>query len=213
MNKKHINYLTIIIPLLILNVISLFNMYNSKYINNMYNNALIKQLIWFIIGYLIIFIVKKFKFKKILYYSKYLYIFSCILLLLVLFIGNNINGAKCWFNIFGFSFQPSELTKFSLSLYLSYIIVNNKCKNIKDEIKVVIKLFILFLIPSVLVFLEPDTGAIISFFIIFLVILFNSKLNKWWYIIISIIIVIIISLLFILYFYKQDILINILVPP
>ena len=181
MKRKYLENIILFIPLIILNIISLLNMVNSKLISDIYHNAFYKQLIWFMIGYLIIIIAKKFKFKKIFYYAKYLYIFSNILLLLVLFLGSNVNGAKCWFNIFGISFQPSELTKLSMSLYMSYLISNTKHHNFKEELFLIIKLFIIFLIPSILVFLEPDTGAVISFLIIFIVCLFSSKLNKWWY--------------------------------
>ena len=51
--------LFLFIPLLIINIISIFNMYNARYINSVYNNALIKQSIWFLLGYLIIIIYKK----------------------------------------------------------------------------------------------------------------------------------------------------------
>ena len=210
MKKKYLENLLLFIPLIILNIISLFNMVNAKLISMTYNNALYKQLIWFILGYLIIFITSKLRIKRFFYYSKYLYILSCILLLLVLFLGTDVNGAKCWFNIFGISFQPSELCKLSLSLYFSYIIINTKLKTIKDELKIIIKLFILFLIPSILVFLEPDTGAIISFFIIFLVALICAKLNKWWYISITSISIIFIVVFFILFFFYQNLLIKII---
>lgn len=206
MKSKYLKILPIIIPLLIINIISLLNMLNAKLISNIYNNAFYKQLIWFIIGYFIIIIVKKFKFKKIFTYSKYLYFFSLFLLLLVLFLGSNINGAKCWFNIFGISFQPSELTKFTMCLYMSEIITTNKSNNLK----LIIKLFIIFLIPSILVFLEPDTGAIISFFIIFLVGLFSLKMNKHWHLIIFSLLIIIIIIFFIMYIFYQDLLIKLI---
>lgn len=206
MKKRLINIIFLFIPLLIINLISLLNMINARLISDIYSNHLYKQLIWFIIGYLIIFISNKIKYKKIFYYSKYLYIFTTILLLLVLFLGSNVNGARCWFNIFGLSFQPSELTKLSMALYMSDIISNNN----KNEILLILKLFIIFLIPSVLVYLEPDTGAIISFFIIFIVSIFNSKLNKKYYYFIIISLIISIILFFIMYFYYQDILIKII---
>ena len=85
MKSKYLKILPIIIPLLIINIISLLNMLNAKLISNIYNNAFYKQLIWFIIGYFIIIIVKKFKFKKIFTYSKYLYFFSLFLLFILLF--------------------------------------------------------------------------------------------------------------------------------
>ena len=53
--------------------------------------------------------------------SIYLLLISLILLVLVFipYIGREINGAYRWIRILGFSFQPSELIKFSLIIYIS----------------------------------------------------------------------------------------------
>lgn len=203
------NYLLIIF-LLILSVISLFNMLNAKLISPTYNKAFIKQLIWFIIGFIILLLCQKLKFKKLFKYSFYFYLFTIILLILVLFLGSDVNGAKCWLNIFGITFQPSELAKLSLSLYLVSIATNTKLKTFKDELKIILKLLFLTLIPSILVFLEPDTGAIINFLIILFVVILSLKLNKWWYITGFGLLILGISSFFVLYFFFQDTLIKLI---
>ena len=120
MRKKILNNLFLFLPLLILNVISLLNMVNAKLISSNYNSAFYKQLLWIVIGYLLIFIINKFKLTKFLIkYSHYLYIISIFLLILVLFMGTNINGAKCWLNIFGFmshmfSFMTIQLCHYNV---------------------------------------------------------------------------------------------------
>ncbi len=202
--------LIILIPLLILNIISLFNMVNAKLISDVYTNAFFKQLIWFGIGYLLIIILQKLRIKKIFKYSKYLYFISCFLLLLVLFIGKDTNGAKCWLNIFGFTFQPSEIMKLSLALYLVSLTQNIKLNSFKDEVKILFKLLIITIIPSILVFLEPDTGAILNFLIILLIVIISLKLNKWWYIIVFSIFTLLITTFFALYFFNPDYLIKLI---
>ena len=196
MKKFFKNNLLLIIFLLILSIISLLNMFNAKLISPTYNNAFIKQLIWFIIGFIILLLCQKLKFKKLFKYSLYFYLFTIILLILVLFLGSDVNGAKCWLNILGFSFQPSELAKLSLSLYLVNIASNTKIKTFKDELKIIFKLLFLTLIPSILVFLEPDTGAIINFLIILLVVIGLLILG--------------VSSFFVLYFFFQDTLIKLI---
>ena len=207
--KKYKTYL-IFIPLLILNIISLFNMHNAKLVSSLYNNAFIKQLIWFLLGYLIIFIIQKLKLKNIFKYSLYFYLFTLILLVLVLFLGTSTHGAKCWFSLFGFSFQPSELAKLSLAMLLVNIGSKAKIKNFKDEVIILFRMILITLIPSILVFLEPDTGAIINFLIILLISILFLKINKWWYITFFGIFALAISLFLIMYFYFQDALIKIL---
>ena len=208
MTKFKKDNLILIIPLLILNIISIFNMVNAKLISSAYNDAFLKQIVWFIIGYLIILILQKVKLKNIFNYAKYFYFFSLFLLILVLIMGSVVNGAKCWLNIMGFSFQPSELAKISLALYLTSLTNNVKLKNFKDEIKLLLKLFIITLIPSILVFLEPDTGAIINFLIILLVIIFSIHLNKWWYITFIILSIFLGGSFFLLYYLYPDLLIK-----
>ena len=211
MKKILKNNLLLFIFLLILNVISLLNMINAKLINSTYNYAFYKQLLWIILGYFLIFIISKFKLSKALIkYSNYLYIVSIFLLILVLLIGEDINGAKCWLKIFGFNFQPSELVKITLTLYFIKIYNNNKIKNINDEFLLICKYFFLTIVPSILVFLEPDTGAIINYFFIFIAFLFLSKLHKFWYIIFMLMTFIIVGIFFITYFFYQDFLIDLI---
>ena len=59
-------------------------------------------------------------------------------------------------------------------------------------------------------FLEPDTGAIIFYFLSAITILFFAPIKKIWFIILGIIIILFIGLFIFLYIYNQDILINIL---
>ena len=47
------------------------------------------------------------------------YVIGIVLLLLVLLIGESVNGARRWINIAGIQFQPSEIGKFSMILLLA----------------------------------------------------------------------------------------------
>ena len=51
-----------------------------------------------------------------------------------------------------------------------------------DEFKFIIKILILVLIPSILTFIEPDTGAVIMYIIITFVMLFIGGFRKRWFI-------------------------------
>ena len=122
LNSKLILY----IPLLIIMIISFFNMYNARFINPIYNNHLSKQIIWYIIGIILFIIVSKINANILFKYSKYLYLISTILLFIVLFKGRVINGSRAWLSIGNISFQPSEIMKICLSFYLIYIISTTK---------------------------------------------------------------------------------------
>lgn len=210
MKKKKLNNLFLFIPLIIINIISLFNMLNAKYISSTYDNVFYKQLIWIIIGYILFALIQKINVKTLFKFSVSFYIFTTILLLLVLFIGKEVNGAKCWFQVFNISFQPSELAKISLPLLLITVLDRSKLKTIKQQIVFLLKAIIITLIPSVLVFLEPDTGAIINYLLILIVVIFSSKISKWFYFVFVILGLGFISSFVYCYLFNQDLLIDLI---
>lgn len=203
----HSSYL-LYIPLFLIMIISLFNMQNAKLLSSLYQNSLYKQIIWYLIGLSIIIIMKKINIKAMLKYSKLFYYASVFLLLLVLIIGDETKGAKAWFNLGFFAFQPSELVKLSLTLYLSGIAADYKYKNKLNELKFILKVLVVTLIPSILVFLEPDTGAIIFYLIIAFSIIAFTIHHKFWLIILSSFIILFLVIFFLLYIFNQDLLIN-----
>ena len=104
LNNKVLFYVCLIIIM----IISFLNMQNAKLLSSLYKYNLLKQIIWYLIGFIIIFILSKLNIKTILKYSKYYYIISLILLLLVLFIGKDVNGAKAWFDLKFFLFNQAN---------------------------------------------------------------------------------------------------------
>lgn len=214
MLKKKINLdKTLILYVSIFAIISLISIYSaSMYLSKTLGNLVLKQAMWYAVGIIFIFIIYKFKISFFIKISPYIYLFNVILLLGLLFVGPVINGSRCWYIIEGIgSFQPSEFMKISLVLIEAYIIdkFSSKEKSAKNEFKLISLIFIVFLIPSILTFLEPDTGAVIIYFIITLLMLFISGIRLRWFIIgISMLIIIVASFL-IFFFLKQDLFIKI----
>ena len=92
MHEKNIRY-KILIPLMAFFLISVICIYSaSKNFDS--NEIIIKQIIWYILGFLIIIITTNKKLKRINNISFYLYIFGNILLLLLLIFGKEVNGFK-----------------------------------------------------------------------------------------------------------------------
>ncbi len=207
-NKLFKNVL-IIIPLLILMFYSLLNMKNAAIIRDIYKNFFNRQLMWFIVGFLLIIILQFIKPQKIIKYSFIYYILGNVLLLFLIVFGKEVNGAKAWFNIGFLNFQPSEVMKIILILYLAKIISEFKINKRKDELKLIFKVLLITLIPALLTFLEPDTGAVIIYFVIAFIMLFLSKIKKQWFIYLFVFIFIIAILFFTLYFKEKDLFINI----
>lgn len=208
MKTKRKTNLLFYIPLLIIMTISIFVMYHARLISPLFKNNALKQCIFFGTGLFLLLIKEKINIKWLFEYSFYFYLINCILLLLVLFFGSTTNGAKAWFKLGFFNFQPSELMKLSLSLYLAQLTSKQKFTTKKDEIKYIGKILIICIIPSILVFLEPDTGAILFYLLITLTIAFTSKISKKWFLFIMVLAASFIGLFFYAYYYQQEILIK-----
>lgn len=165
--------------IIILMIFGLINNYNARFMLSAYDNYFIKEFFWCLISLVILFIISKINLNFIFKNSFYLYIFGVLLLFITLFFGVEVNGAKSWLNILGFSFQPSEFMKIFLILYLRHFTLKNN--NISD-FKYIILTGIIVLIPIILTFLEPDTGGVLVYLIIYIVFLVLKNLKKWWYI-------------------------------
>lgn len=113
---------------------------------------------------------------------KYGYWAVVALLLILLLVGESSRGVAGWFNLGARAFQPAELCKVVLLVYLSKIISEamdreGALKQLKDIGLVVI----LTLIPTVLVAQQPDWGTAFVFIMIMICLLFVGKIN-WRYI-------------------------------
>lgn len=192
MKKILKNKYIILLPIIILNIISLTYLHSTSYFY--------KQLIILLISHTLLLIISKTNLKYISKFILPLYILSLLLLTYVLLFGRSINGSKAWIHILNFSFQPSELTKLSLILILSTYLLKNKS---------LLSLSIITIIPSILTFLEPDTGSIIIYLIIFISLLKYIKINKKILIISTLLITLFISLNLFIYITNKDLLLNI----
>ncbi len=207
--------INIIMPIILFFIVSVVSIYATKRLLPVeYANLWIKQIIWYIVGFIIAYLMMSLG-NKFLYNNAYiLYLIGVVSLVLVLFFGNTVNNATCWFKIpFIGTIQPSEFMKIFLIIIMARMIndFNERYRNpdMLDEFKFIIKVLIIVFIPSVLTFIEPDTGAVIMYLIITFAMLFIGGLKKRWFIITLGLIIIFGSVLFGLYYFKQDMFIKI----
>lgn len=103
---------------------------------------------------------------------------SLLFLILVLIFGKEINGAKAWFSFGFFSFQPSEWAKLGTALALASYLSFNKMINISGN--TLYMAMSIFLIPALLILLQPDAGSAIVFFSFF-ILLFRKGMSYWFF--------------------------------
>ena len=128
----------IIILTILLTTIGLYEVYSSSSIWAMYSKGdsmyyFNKQVIFMGIGYLALYICSKVNLDKVYKYDKWLIVTSFILLILVLVPGISIvkNGSRSWLGFGSLAFQPSEISKFALIIFLSKYLANNYKKSDK----------------------------------------------------------------------------------
>lgn len=90
-------------------------------------------------------------------YASIIYLCSLILLIGLFIFGKNINGATSWYNIGGFSLQPSEFAKAATALAIAKL-VSDKQFNLKKWNTQIQASLILFF-PAFLIVLQPDPGS------------------------------------------------------
>lgn len=205
----------LLIPIIIFIVISLFTIYSAEsLLNKDMTNLVLKQGFWYIIGFILVFFIMFIGNKQIYKYAWILYILGNIFLFLLLIFGTYINNARCWFSIPGIgTIQPSEFMKIILIIILSKLIndfnLNYSNPSLKEEFIFLLKIGIVVLIPSILTFLEPDTGVVLIYLLITLVMLFISGIRYRWFIIFIGILLFLIGSILVTYKLSQDLFIKI----
>lgn len=124
----------------------------------------IRQIVWFVVtmvSALVIFGMDGGFFLRIAFPA---YIFSMLLLLVVMFFGTEINGARSWFRFGPVALQPSEFAKITTSLALASF-----CASAADNLpakKLLFNAAGMVFIPFLLVLLQGDFGSALVFFAI-----------------------------------------------
>lgn len=80
---------------------------------------LFKHTVKLILGLFAMYVTHKIKFKYFSKLGQLTYFLSLVLLILVFIIGVSINGASRWLTIAGLQFQPSDIAKLAILLYLA----------------------------------------------------------------------------------------------
>ena len=87
-----------------------------------------------------------------------LWIGTIILLTAVLVTGRDINGSARWINIAGFTFQPSEVAKFTMAVFTADYVVR-RAGEVRENFLSFVRLCIPVGSTVTLIMIEPDLGA------------------------------------------------------
>ena len=205
----------VLIPLIILAIISIVTIYSAGTILPSYlQNLALRQFIWYVVGfglaYFMMFIGNDFIYD----HAWALYGIGVLSLIGLFFFGTDINDARCWYTIPGIgTIQPSEFMKIILIITLGTVIhdFNENFSNpsLMEEFKFLLKVGVIVLIPSILTFLQPDTGVVLIYLLITFVMLFVSGIRYRWFVIAIALLFTLVGIVLGIYFINQDLFVDI----
>ena len=134
-----------------------------------------KQLIFIVVSILVAFIILIIDWKFFETFSYILYVGIILLLISVVFWGNETGGATSWFEIGNYyKFQPSEFAKFIAILALAKYLNTHNIRMQARKTKIIS--FIIILVPLILIILQNDLGTALVLLSLILV-LFREGLS------------------------------------
>lgn len=179
-------YRTILFFTLALVAAGLVALYSASYESvRVSQQVFYDQLVWAGIGIVVMISVSRISYRRFHDVAYILYAISVILLVTVLFAGRSALGATRWFNIFGISFQPSELSKlaviFMLGRYFSSknprlsFSFQSSFRAVMEDLGIPLALT---LVSFILIFKQPDLGSGLMVFGIFVFMLFAAGIPR-----------------------------------
>jgi len=127
-----------------------------------------QQLVWLIVGSIPAIIAYFWDYKKLLKLSLPALIITIALLIAVLLLGKEINGAKRWIDLGLIDIQPAEFAKIVLIMYLStwlakkeYVYRDMKAAIEEGFVKELFSFLSILGIIAILILFEPDLGTTI----------------------------------------------------
>ena len=134
-----------------------------------------KHFIFILLGVIIIFFLSSIDKETLLKFSIIFFLISLIFLILVPFIGVEVKGSKRWIDLnFLPRFQPIELVKPFLIMFISIILSSQKYTNI--YIKYLLTFFTTLVI-ALLLAVQPDIGQTLLIFFSWSILIFISGIN------------------------------------
>lgn len=179
--------LYVVLILLVLAAISTLAVHSATVNDPNFTNMAFKNLINYVIGFTVFFVVSILNYRPIIKAALFFYIFGMILLVSVMFFGKEINGARSWFSlpIVNLDFQPAEFFKILLIIGLAYFLARRRGEPLHFLYDLVPAMMIV-LLPFVVVMLQPDLGNAVIYIVIAIGMIWMANI-KWQHVLIGIV--------------------------
>ena len=134
-----------------------------------------RQSLWFIVCLVALYFVVAIDYTLLKSYTPLFYWGSILLLIVTIFIGTDINGARGWIRLGPLSFQPSELAKMATIMMLGKTL--EEMNGTINEWKNFLTMAFYAIVPAVFIVIQPDMGMTMVLFFIVVGIFFIGGLD------------------------------------
>ncbi|ESP95280.1 MULTISPECIES: cell division protein FtsW [Pseudoalteromonas] len=111
-------------------------------------------------------------------FNPYLLLFGVVLLILVLIVGREVNGAKRWIPIGPVGVQAAEVAKLYFISYIAGYLVRKR-DEVQENIKGFAKPIVVFAVYAFLILMQPDLGTVVVIFVTTVGLLFLAGAKLW----------------------------------
>lgn len=134
-----------------------------------------KHILGVLLGICAMTVISLIDYKWVLNFYWVLYVINLVLLVAVLFLGVNVNGATRWLNLGFVQFQPSDLTKIIIILFYARFLMNKE-ESISDK-KTIIQGIALIIPSLILIYKQPNLSNTICLAVLFCVLMYLGGLS------------------------------------
>lgn len=140
-----------------------------------------KQIFWIVLGFGFYGLISSINYKIFLEYGHFIYLAGIIGLLLtneLSPISVEMMGARRWVDLGITTVQPTEGAKIGTLIMAASILARSEIGSIRDSLWTLFRVAIIFLIPMLLIFLQPDLGSTLVFPPMVFALLYVSRLSE-----------------------------------
>ena len=179
------SFFVILILALLICSLGLLSIYSSAYQKEgkLWQSIFERQILWIILGVALFSIISNISYRRFWDLTYLLYVISFLFLLLVFALGTTRLGAQRWLRLGWFNFQPSELSKIVMVIFLARYF----SRKAVDDIDLLsgkfglgrglILPFFFTAIPVALIIEQPDLGSGIILLILFISMLYLTNVR------------------------------------
>jgi cell division protein FtsW len=132
-----------------------------------------RQTVYALLGFLLLLATMRVDYHRLRRFTGVFAFLAPLFLLVVLFIGEEIQGARRWINLGFITFQPSEFAKLSLVFVLAHYLAELG-SGVRNFVTGILLPLVYTGIIALLILLEPDLGTTVVVFGIFFIMLFAA---------------------------------------